>query len=523
MRLVTSRTVLILAIVAVAIAAPARGAADAQGSPVLVSNAYPLASEEPLAIAGSATLVAVAGRTHNAIVLFAPGRKPITVARPHPIGEDAGRTELAASPTRIAVLQHGYFAGYKGCCATFTQSVLAAPFGGPLHEQLTGCRVAPGLDESVTGEAGIQAHYAFALDGDVLAYDSFGCVVVEDLASGSSRVIRLEATLDPVRQHVVFQEPTVLAVAGRLVAYRANGLGGEGPAAIVVYNIDTGRELYRVPVPPPEPEAGTSFALQADGTLVVARRCSASVSSVSEPAPRPLGVAACAIDGLAADHVLLVARGIRGHELLGWTTLQTPQLHVMSDLGPGAVLGAASPVLGTTEVVYALEGCWAPAVYRTTLNEPGTPPRPPATCPLAVAANHATVSTRGLTVPIRCPLGCKRVELAAHVGLARELHREEGGTPLTGLGFIESAPRRTTTLRILPDESEPEESRALVKRLIGQLRYHRRLYLRVDLYTPTPAGAGAGSTSRAQELGLRYATHTHAVLPLRLASISHGH
>ncbi len=286
-----------------------------------------------------------------------------------------------------------------------------------MHEQAAGCHLTPGLDETVTGEIGIQPHYAVALDGDVLAYDSYGCVVVEDLATGFQRIIRLESTLEPVRSPVAWSEPTVLAVAGRLLAYRANPPGGEGPAAIVVYDIDSGQTLYRVPVKAPEPSNGTSFALQADGTLVLAEslNCRATVSTVAEPAPRPLGVPACTVYGLAEGRLLFEVGAQRSSETLDWSPLQAPALHGIADLGVGGDLQAAAPVLGGGETAYALHGCWTPAVYRTTLEEPGTPPAPPATCPIHILGGHASLTHGRLTVAIRCPLGCQG-EIEASVG-----------------------------------------------------------------------------------------------------------
>ena len=142
-------------------------------------------------------------------------------------------------------------------------------------------------------------NHAIALDGETLVYDSYGCPVVEDFSTGLRRTLTLPATLDPVSQgHLVELPPmSLLQVAGHLLAYRANPPGGEGPASAVVYDIETGMVLYSVPLPPlPMFEDGyqlsvPTFALQADGTLLIAsepspKTCQATVSTPANPRPR---------------------------------------------------------------------------------------------------------------------------------------------------------------------------------------------------------------------------------------------
>lgn len=221
----------------------------------------------------------------------------------------------------------------------------------------------------------------------MLAYDSFGCLIVEDFASGLQRVLPLEATLDPVYQRTLqsLSGKALLRVAGHLVAYRANPLGGEGLASVVVYDIDTGRELYRVPLAPYDPsEDGTTFGLQADGTLVIATNgtCSATVSTIAHPSPLPLGAPACAIDSVRDGRVLLVAPGPGDERLLEWTSIEAPGPHVIASLGNDGLLQAASAEMNESDVVYALNGCY-PRVYRAPLAEPGSPPGLPAGCQFA--------------------------------------------------------------------------------------------------------------------------------------------
>ena len=103
----------------------------------------------------------------------------------------------------------------------------------------------PTLDPGFTSEAGIPAHSAIAVDGEVVAYDSYGCMVVQDFGNRPQTAGQLDATLSPVVKGTLQQlsEGTTLRVAGRLLAYRKNPPGGEGPASVVIYDIDTGGAL----------------------------------------------------------------------------------------------------------------------------------------------------------------------------------------------------------------------------------------------------------------------------------------
>jgi len=514
---------------------------SASAAPALVTSTYQLASSEPLALAGSATLVAgYEGEKTDVVRSFSAGHSPVVIARVHPQGTDRGQIALAGSPTRIALLEKGFTPGYKGCCGTLYQNVVSGPLGGPLTEPTAGCQVTPSLAKSVVEER-IPAHSAIALDGDVLAYDSFGCVVVRDFVSGLQRIVPLETTLDPVYSKVVSRlgGNGLLNVAGRLVAYRANPLGGEGQASIVVYDIDTGRELYRVPLPSHNPSVDLfplggpntpTFGLQADGTLVIANgaTCTATVSTIAHPSPLPLGVPACEVDGVNGGRALIVTPGeghtrtLLGHDLiLAWTTIEAPSAHPIADLGVNGVLETAAPVMGETDVLYTLNGCWAPSVYRAPLTEPGSPPSPPASCPVIVSPSYATLGTEALRVRIRCPLGCEG-ELEAQAGTAKELRRQESeiGPSAIVAPDISVAPGRSTTVTL--QSREDGEGAPIFRALHRDLRLRHRVNARLDFNIQTPSADGAGSYHKAEELGIAYETVTHVVVPIRSQRTRHS-
>ncbi len=527
-----------LLILVVAPLAPIRSASAA---PVLVTSTYQLASSEPLALAGSATLVAgYEGEKADVVRSFSAGHPPVVVARVHPHGTDRGQIVLASSPTRIALLEEGSTPGYKGCCETLYQNVVSGPLGGPLTEPTAGCRITPSLAETVVEER-IPAHSAIALDGDVLAYDSFGCIVVRDFASGSQRIIPLGATLGPVYNKVVWRlgGNGLLRVAGRLIAYRANPLGGEGQASVIVYDVDTGHELYRVPLPPynplvdPSPFGGFStptFGLQSNGTLVIANgvTCSATVSTVAHPSPLPLGIPACEVDGVNGGRALIVmreeghAQTLVGHNLtLAWTSIEAPSAHPIAALGVNGVLETATPVMDETNVLYTLNGCWAPSVYRAPLTEPGSPPSPPASCPVIVSPSYATLGTEALRVRIRCPLGCEG-ELEAQAGTAKELRRQESeiGPSAIVAPEISVAPGRSTTVTL--QSREDGEGAPIFRALHRDLRFRHHVNVRLDFNIQTPSADGAGSYDKAEVLGIAYETVTHVIVPIRLQQTRHS-
>jgi hypothetical protein len=521
-----SALVVLLTLAAVALA-PIR---SASASPVLVTNTYRLASSEPLALAGPATLVAGdEGEKADVVRSFSPGHSPVLVARVHPKGTDQGQIDLAGSPSRIALLEKGSTPGYKGCCGTFYQNIVSGPLGSSLTEPPAGCRITPGLDETAREEPGIPAHSAIALDGDVLAYDNFGCVVVRDFTSGLQRIIPLEATLGPVYNGAVWQlgGNGLLRVAGRLIAYRANPLGGEGQASVVVYDIDTGRELYRAPLPsynPPEdlPIFGghntPTFGLQSDGTLVIANgvTCSATVSTIIHPSPSPLGVPACEVDGVSDGRALIVMPG--GHDqTLAWTSIEAPSVHPIADLGVNGVLETAAPIMGETSVLYTLNGCWAPSVYRAALLEPGSPPTPPASCPVIVTPHYAILGTGTLRVQIRCPVGCEG-ELEAQAGTIKELHRQERKTEPSAIDApdFSVAPGKSTTINLRPREEDVEQGTRIFRALHRNLRRQHHVNVRLDFALRTPSADGAGSYHNARELGIRYGTNPHIIVPIHL-------
>lgn len=248
-------------------------AEGAVAQPTLVTGSFHFAGERSeLALAGSATFVGVeVGSRSGAVRSFEPGHasKVVASVTVHPADSEFWNGMFfAASPSRITILDDGVQCAYKGSeCGRFERLDAGVP-DAPLSALAAGCLLTPSLDETANPELGIPAHTAIAVNGEVVAYDSFGCVIVHDFASGLQRTIPLEATLDPVDRGVLqlSTRATTLRVAGRLVAYRANPLDGEGAGSVVVDNIDTDQALYRVPLPPDDSSGDSpTFDLQSDG------------------------------------------------------------------------------------------------------------------------------------------------------------------------------------------------------------------------------------------------------------------
>jgi hypothetical protein len=494
------------------------GSPPALAGPALVTNRYPLAGERSeLALDGSTTLVGgYESETTNVVRAFTPGQPPKTIARATikpQSGEFGDSMYFVASPSRLVMLDRGRSFTYKGSGEIRYERLLTGPPGGPLSELPNTCTVTPTLDPQVTGDAGIPAHSAIAIDGELTGYDSYGCLVVQDFATGLKRVIPLQATLDPVVKGNLqrLTEATTLRIAGRLVAYRGNPPGGEGPASVVVYDFDTGEQLYSVALP----EGAPTFDLEPDGTLVIAdpHTCEATVSTISSPTPVPLGVPACKVRRVTGGRALLVVPGDHGHQTLAWTSLQAPALHPIEDLGSHGVLESAPAEMNETEVAYTQAGCWAANVYRTSLTEPGAPPSAPATCPIAVSPRVATLTSKALRVRLHCPLGCSG-NLDAHIGTAKQVRTENGGKSITGIGLpnVSIAPGDHETQTLLPDEAG-EEAPTPAK-LVRRLRHKQRLYLRLDFDIDTPTTYGLNSEEGA-------GTHPHIVVPIHLAATRH--
>ena len=313
------------------------GSSSALASPTLVTNRYPLAGERSeLALDGSTTLVGgYESETTNVVRAFTPGQAPKTIARATikpETGEFGDSMYFAASESRLVMLDHGRSFTYKGSGELRYERLLTGPLGGLLSELPNTCGVTPTLDPEVTSEAGIPAHSAIAIDGELAGYDSYGCLVVQDFATGLKRVIPLQATLDPVIKGELqrLTEATTLRIAGRLVAYRSNPPAGEGPASIVVYDFDTGEQLYKVALP----EGAPTFDLEPDGTLVIANpsTCEATVSTISSPSPTALGVPACKVQ--ASD------RRTRADRRPGRSRTPDPRLDVAADPGPAPNRGS---------------------------------------------------------------------------------------------------------------------------------------------------------------------------------------
>jgi hypothetical protein len=506
-RLLTAVVVLLMA-----------GSSSALAGPALVTDRYPLAGERSeLALDGSTTLVGgYESETTNVVRAFAPGQAPKTIARAtikSETGEFGDSMYFAASENRLVMLDHGRSFSYKGSGEIDYERLLTGPLGGTLTELPNTCSVTPTLDPGVTSEAGIPAHSAIAIDGELAGYDSYGCLVVQDFATGLQRVIPLQATLDPVVEGTLqrLTEATTLRIAGRLVAYRGNPPGGEGPASVVVYDFDTGEELYRVALP----EGAPTFDIEPDGTLVIAdpSTCEATMSTISSPTPVPLGVLACKVRRVTSGRALLVVPGDNDHQTLAWTSLQTPALHLIEDLGKHGVLESAPAEMNETEVLYTQAGCWAANIYRTSLAEPGAPPPAPATCPITVSPHAATLTAKALRVRLHCLLGCSG-NLDAHVGTAKQVRTEEGGQSIIGSGLpnISIAPDGYETQTLLPGEAG-EEAPTPAK-LARRLRHKQRLYLRLDFDIDTPTTYGPESEEERR-------THPHIVVPIHLEATAH--
>jgi hypothetical protein len=501
-------------------------AASAHAQSTLVTDSYQLAGERSeLALAGDATLVGSPdGETTNLILSFALGRAPQVIARARlrPVsGEFGDSMYFVASATRFVMLDQGSSFAYKGTGETRYEKLLSGALGAAALDLSPGCGLAPSIDQEVGIEPGVPRHSALAIDGEVVVYDSFGCVMVRDFATGLERVIPLEATLAPVVGKSVqyLKLAQMLSVAGRLVAYRANQPDGEGPASVVVYDIDSDRQLYRVALaeaqPTSEDPERPTFALQSDGTLVIANptTCQATVSTLATPAPSPLGVSACEVSALHDGRALLVTPGPGRDRSLAWTSLQAPALHPLADLGVGAALQPTPAQSDGSEVVYALAGCWAPSVYRTPLVEPGAPAKPPSDCPVSAPLHRVTLTAKALRFRLRCPLGCEG-NLEAQLGTARQLRSKEGGESITGsLPNVSISPGGEKTFS-LPCNAE-EEAAPAARALARRLRRGVRLELGLDFHIDTPAGNDLGDYE-AQQLGVRFSESSHLTLPIRL-------
>jgi hypothetical protein len=494
------------------------GSSSALASPTLVTDRYPLAGERSeLALDGSTTLVGgYESETTNVVRAFTPGQAPKTIARATikpETGEFGDSMYFAASESRLVMLDHGRSFSYKGSGEIRYEHLFTGPLGGPLSELPNTCSVTPTLDPGVTSEAGIPAHSAIAIDGELAGYDSYGCLVVQDFATGLQRVIPLQATLDPVVNGELqrLTEATTLRIAGRLVAYRGNPPGGEGPASVVVYDFDTGEQLYRVALP----EGAPTFDIEPDGTLVIAdpSTCEATVSTISSPTPVPLGVPACKVRRVTGGRALLVVPGDHDHQTLAWTSLQTPALHPIEELGKHGVLESAPAEMNETEVVYTQAGCWAANIYRTSLAEPGAPPPAPAACPITVSPRAAILTAKTLRVRLHCPLGCSG-NLDAHIGTAKQVRTGEGWQSIIGIGLpnVSIAPGGYETQTLLPGEAG-EEAPTPAK-LVRRLRHKQRLYLSLEFDIDTPTTYGPESEQERR-------THPQIVVPIHLEATAH--
>jgi hypothetical protein len=491
-------------------------------APTLVTNAYELAgTRADLALDGSATLVATESDPYTTTLRSFTGSAGSQILAQVKLNDETSRLSFSASPSRIVMLARGVTYG-KGFIAGEEEQLSSGPLGRPLTSLTTGCLITPTLDEEVSdGEGNILAHNVVVADGEVVAYDSYGCVVVRDFATGLQRVIPLEATLNPTRGRSVSDLPPedLMSLAGRLIAYRANPRGGEGIASVVVYDIGAAHELYSVPLPPTtEGGSAPSFGLQSDGTLVIADpgSCTASVSTSAIPDPRPLGVPACSIRRVRAGRALLIAPTTRGGRELAWTSLSEPALHTIADLGDEGALALGPMDMDETNVTYALTGCY-PRVYRASLAEPGSPPSLPRRCPLRAPRARATLTATSLQVSLECPLGCNG-SFTAWIGTPKQLRHNTGGSflghePYSGEPTITRyslPPGRARSFTLLPDEAYEEHPS--VRDVAGLLRHgHAQLVLYCKTLAPQVGGL---SEQEAHEVSIPHTTSSMIDVPI---------
>jgi hypothetical protein len=497
----------------------ASGGGGAAAAPSLLTSSYTLSGPAALALVGPQTLIGTRKDMPTDVVRsFAPGQasKPLSGGTFH-TNEESAQTSFVASPSRLIAHLSASTEGYKGSPGGSSEALESGPLGAAPAKLTAGCLLAPSIDPSIRGEAAPPEHTAFAVDGEVVAYDSYGCVFVRDFASGLQRIVPLDATLAPVIGRFLRYydtSVTLLRAAGRLIAYRANPPGGEGPAKVVVYDIDTAQPLYDVPLPESsETYGGPSFDLQPDGTLVIANAasCAASVSTIAEPAPRPLGVPACSVRRVRDGRALVLVPGPERHRLLAWTPLEAPVAHPIADLGPGGALEVAMSDMDESDAVYALGGCFFASVYRTSLLDPGSPPAPPASCPVRVRSHGAMLSGRTLRVRLTCPLGC-RGSFSAQLGTPRQLRRESGLELMNEGELITLPPGRSKTFDLLADSSF-EVSAAKIRR---ELRRDRRLRVGLSFTTDAPQAEGPLNEKLAETLHFSYEPRSEAIVPIAL-------
>jgi hypothetical protein len=505
-------------------------AAPAPAAPTLVTASFTLAGTwASLALDGPATLVGTQQSRYTSVVrAFISGQPPRTVAVIK-LPDEHPSISFAASTSRIAALGRGYTPGKYG--SSESEILESGPVGGPLSTLTAGCMITPTLDETVSNAEGqFQQHNVVAAEAELVAYDSFGCMVIHDFASGLQRTITLAATLNPVERGVILDLPpqALMSLAGRLIAYRVNPLGGEGPASVVVYNIDTNNTLYAVPLPTGlgtmRDETAPTFGLEPDGRLVIAdpTSCTAVVTTVADPTPRPLGAPACSVRRVYDGRALIVAPGPGGKRDLEWTSIVAPQPHLIAALGKTGILALGPMDLNQTDVAYALSGCY-PRIYRTPLSEPGAPPALPAHCPIVHVNGSATLTRKHLQVRLSCPLGCTG-SFTAWIGTEsqRRAHRDgafighDNETDEPAATSYSLPPGQAKTFTLLPSgEYEEHPSVRSLTRLLRHHHEHLVLYCRTE--APNVAGV---SREEAQQLHLQ--TETPSVIDLAI-KFAHPH
>lgn len=229
-----------------------------------------------------------------------------------------------------------------------------------------------------------------------------------------------------------------LQLAGGVVASKASGTGG--PEPLIVSEVATGKELYRLP-PGSPPVTG----LQPDGTALLGTSSTYAIASPAAPVARALPPTVLGPAILAGDRITgLSGRELAVHDLAGTPiarrTLSQPELPFAFD--------------GTT-VAWTEERCGLTFVLRWRIGEAG-PRVPPGRCTLP-AVRGVTADENGVHVALRCPatsaLGCV-ADFGADVRVTRP-GRRPGAERQLAQDEARLAPGERGTVDLIADRALP--------------------------------------------------------------------
>jgi hypothetical protein len=217
--------------------------------------------------------------------------------------DDSGAVSIAAVPGLVAVIRkstHCFDDCRSSIMGPVTDDVWTGPVAGPLKRSF-GCG-APG--PVCTGDAYTCNAPQTALSADWITTGACtGSFTLTDLRTGTQRP---------------FGE-TSPSLAGRYLATVAQATGiprQDNPARLVVRDLETGTEAYRIDVPSPNPVDAYFFTsrVQADGTAVVQSGSGAWWASVAEPFLHPMQ-APGAVVNIVGGRVAFVAGPRLGREV----------------------------------------------------------------------------------------------------------------------------------------------------------------------------------------------------------------